>query len=98
MTEQEKRGKAIEEMAVKASNCCECGCGDCPMRPCTVYEYSERVYDAGYRKEEEVQKETARQFAKLLLKKFDKNCQGHTFYRDDIKRILKKEFGVEVEE
>ena len=61
MIDQEKRGKAIEEMAKVLCRstmlCNECLKAD--SITCDALQLVTRLYDAGYRKGEEVQKKTA---------------------------------------
>lgn len=67
MTEQEKREKAIEEMAQMGSIVCKgCDCTKCAN--CVHYNRAKELYYAGYRKEEEVQKETAKNIFERLEK------------------------------
>ena len=84
MTEQEKREKAIEKMT-KSVVACENNCKDCNFW-CVSHFNAVRFYDAGYRKEEEVRKETLIEAAKWLDEEWG------------IGSLLLKEFGVEVEE
>ena len=51
MTEQTKR--EIEKMAIVAAQCFignDQGCGQCIPKRCLAYQYSKRLYKAGYRK------------------------------------------------
>lgn len=106
MTEQEKREKAIAKM-VKDSEPHE--------TDVTVEQYAHivsiggfkdfaRAYDAGYRKEEEVRKETALEYSNRIDEIVTwciSNKIGDDFdyeYFSNCIRNLKKDFGVEVEE
>lgn len=99
MTEQEKREKAIEEMAQVQP--CPYGCENCIEyglnKKCKDWVLAERLYDAGYRKEEEVQKETAKEIYTAVL-----DLRELMVNNDDALCILRnveswaKEDGVEV--
>lgn len=97
MTEQEKREKAIEEMARIA--CIDCvkekrHDDSCLNHPYCVGTISAiRLYDAGYRKEEEVQKKKAREILQTLFN----NLKYPQYFQVYIK-TLAQENGVEVEE
>ena len=97
MTEQEKREKAAKEMQTDLHKRCkemyhECGndCYDCMFRI---------LYDLGYRKEEEVRKETAKEIYKAVL-----DLRELMVNNDDALCILRnveswaKEDGVEVDQ
>ena len=101
MTEKETREKAIEEMARIMCNAKET-CNECVGRnsniyfrdisDCKCYYGATRAFNAGYRKEEEVRKETA----KAVIEYFETHmicaaCEG--VIQDAYER-----FGVEVEE
>ena len=89
MAEQEKREKAIEEMKNMFCYNYPTMCKACCFEDsCLPQVYSERLYDAGYRKEEEVRKETIIQVAKWLNGLAD----------NDLIYLLLRKFGVEVEE
>jgi len=105
MTEQEKREKAIEEITTLL--CSEKACSqeyckkaqkDKQRYCCLTLNGVERLYTAGYRKEEEVQKETAHNvYRELYLISFkDEKRMMHPTFENWVK-VLKK-FGVEVEE
>ena len=97
MTEQQKRKKALEEMARYIGNCdyikfrscknCEENC----RKFCTQLHLEKQLYDAGYRKEEEVRREV---FDKLI--EVSKNFEG--VLPAGVLKALAIEFGVEVEE
>lgn len=97
MTEQEKREKAIKEMIEIAFP---------TYRTEQDVIAIQRLYDAGYRKAEEVQKETAKKSRDDLLNMIKNNTDlnasvfGWTtdFILTMIKQYFKTEFGVEVEE
>ena len=88
MTEQEKREKAIEEMAQLGSIVCKgCDCTKCGN--CVHYNRAKIIYDQYIlRKEEEVRKETIIEIAKWLNGKTP--C--------DLIWLLLRRFGVEVED
>ena len=90
MTEQEKREKAIEEMKKLFCYNYPTMCKACCFEDsCLPQVYSERLYDAGYRKSQEI-------FAKCKEK-----CmfQGYPYGIDYTELVeIFKEFGVEVEE
>ena len=101
MTEQEKREKAIDEMKFVAEKYCEViddayGC-ERECIPCS--RLFGELYDAGYRKEEEVQKETAKAIRDMLLKRLNeiKNIISRFELAAQITKI-ETVFGVEVEE
>lgn len=102
MTEQEKRKKAIYEMAESICPKFEIQCYDC-HRDCNVEEDSERLYDAGYRKADEVRKETAKRFLKMLYdigvdRQTIETCGIYDVNGSELARFVSQEFGVEVEE
>ena len=112
MTEQEKREKAIEEMVLCGGRCfCTdphewYNCKRCKYRPCAAYKYCDDLYNASYRKEEEVSKKTAKEIYKALLgtehiKELaqKEHCEWWVsrWRLEDLNRVF-KEFGVEVEE
>lgn len=96
MTEREKR---IEEMA-KIKNRCLCDCGKCVQ--CSDYVLSTLLYNADYRKSDEVRKETAQKiwdelFAGsilMMLDRCDYNAK-HNEMADEIRRVFKK-FGTKI--
>jgi hypothetical protein len=95
----------IEEMAKIA--CATCAAGACcepvDARPCdAALEYAEALYDAGYRKADEVRKETAREILDMLYDKCseinDETGEGMgNFVSDDDILFLAKHYGVEIE-
>ena len=100
MTEQEKR---FEEMAQLRSIVCNgCYCSLCLN--CAHYRRIEILYDAGYRKADEVRKETAKEFSNRVDEIVDWCTSNNSINDFDYEyfinclRNLKKEFGVEVEE
>lgn len=100
--EQEKRKKAIYEMAESICPKFEIQCYDC-HRDCNVEEDSERLFDAGYRKQEEVQKETVKIFLDEIMSRVSHidTAYGEICYAvetKDILEIAKNMFGLEVEE
>ena len=111
MTEQERREKAIEEMAKILwgnrynADCFSVSCKDCEFSGqggCSMYKHAVCLYDAGYSKEEEVRKETIAKFIKRLrevAKKTKNNLDSTRWLKlwTEIENI-KEEFGVEVEQ
>ena len=109
MTEQEKREKAIEEMARDMCNskmsCEECvGVhGDIYFRDKSDCKYcfaATRSFNAGYRKEEEVKKETAKRFLNELMSRVESidTAYGELWFAVETKEILeiaKEIFGLE---
>ena len=105
MTEQEKREKAIEEMTTLL--CSEKACSqeyckkaqkDKQRYCCLTLNGVEKLYDAGYRKEEEVRKETARDILHRLMiilpyKDDPKVSLAELFWIDTIEDIA-DDFGV----
>lgn len=86
--------KEIEEM-VNALRYVLCGdtdyCDDCSYRgygDCENRKIANRIYEAGYRKADEVRKETIREISKWL----------HEHYRAEFLGLFDKTFGIEVEE
>ena len=70
MTEQEKREKAIEEMAHIVVTDCKNTCKNCGIYGwCIGLFNATRFYDAGYRKEEEVRKEVAKEFLDKIMER-----------------------------
>ncbi len=104
MTEQEKREKAIEEMAHIVVSDCKNTCKNCGIYGwCIGFFNATRFYDADYRKKEEVQKETAKEIKKTLSFELEEN--GIVDFTNSIRdekfkvvfnRVFKK-FGVELE-
>ena len=104
MTEQEKRENAIEEMArITSMRSCNDNICDLHNDRCAECEAT-RLYDAGYRKEEEVRKETATEYSNRIDEIVTwciSNKIGDDFdyeYFSNCISNLKKQFGVEVEE
>lgn len=100
MTEQEKREKAIEEISCCVANSA-CGkhhnCDTCRFNDYMFCEYrkiGEQLYDAGYRKEEEVRKEAIKEFVETVKRCLPNEPYLHTWLRE----IAFGKFGVEVEE
>lgn len=96
--------KEIEALAVAAMDKCNGGCSDCShlklgMYGCTGHLYATRVYEAGYRKADEVRKETAKE---ILQRLFDivREQAAHIMSTpvDWVSNVeyLAKEYGVEV--
>lgn len=89
MSKQEQ----IEEMANNITKHCpdkveeECFNKDMNCISCIVNE----LYDAGYRKEDDVRKETAKE----ILNAVDDESNGQTI---SVTNVLRKKYGVEVEE
>lgn len=105
MTEQEKR---IEKMGSDIEKL-KCGkyhdCSSCDMKDymfCQSAKLARDLYDEGYRKEEEVRKETATKFlfeAKRILAEYEHSIYGEMFIEVFVKLLqVSKEFGVEVDE
>ena len=101
MTEQEKREKAIEEMAQLGSIVCNgCDCSRCAN--CVHYRRAEIIYDAGYRKADEVyneaytsgKKDGIIDFVQTVIRCLKNEPYLHTCLR----AIAFHKFGVEVEE
>ena len=110
MTEQEKREKAIDEMYNDIFNQCllhpktdKCEIGDC--------ERCEKglLYDAGYRKEEDVRKETIKEFIgfvknviynyKPTVTETDSGIKTyHYLTGNELFDIIKEKYSVDVEE
>ena len=111
MTEQEKREKAIEEIGGDIAKL-ECGkyhdCGSCDMKDymfCQTAKLAKGLYEAGYRKEEEVRKEMASRFLTIINGLLDEVENGTIENLEELRlqliynvHFLRKEFGVEVEE
>ena len=107
MTEQEKREKAIDDMDFIFYNECKAYLeGECPKgKNCRTCQNG-ILYDAGYRKEEEVRKKTMREIYKALLgtahingKVVKENYEIiiSLWTLEDIDRLF-KDLGMEVEE
>jgi hypothetical protein len=100
MTKQEQ----IEEMAVigcvrnpQAHTAEECAKCDFKQGQCNAYRHAEKLYNAGYRKAEEVRKETAEKILNELIDSSNKI----TFFDCRMALGLDKlteQYGVEVEE
>ena len=104
MTEQEKREKAIDEMTkIARDSLCSCECKYCGCT-CEYYYACLALYYTGYRKEEEVRKETALEYSNRIDEIVTwciSNKIGDDFdykYFSNCIRNLKKEFGMDVEE
>lgn len=83
--------KEIEEMARTIIQPCKISCKECDKK-CRDYNLSRSLYNAGYRKAEEVRKETAKEILQQVYDFLnDKNDKFDVFE-------LAKEYGVEVEE
>lgn len=110
MTDQEKREKAIEEMESDICNGCKYYKGKDFCCICDVISYVKTLVDLHYRKEEEVQKETARKIFKKLKEANDafkyeilsneerKDITSDDFYYRIVLTSTFKELGFEVEE
>ncbi len=95
------REKEIEEMAKTVYNGCRVACSDCRERAlCEVRHVAEVLVDEGYRKADEVRKETAKEVLFALLdKKFEMDDKGRVCIvdiYDELNRLFEK-YGVEVE-
>ena len=96
----------IEEMANDIAKCCpdkvDDGCFDKNMNcvSCIAME----LYNVGYRKEDEVRKETAEKFAEKLKEKIDNQqyillpTATVKYMIDEIAKEIISEYGVEMEE
>ena len=94
MTEQEKREKAIKEMIEIAFP---------TYRTELDVIAIQRLYDYIIRKEEEVRKETAKRFLKMLYdmgvdRQTVETCGFYDVNGSALARFVSQEFGVEVEE
>lgn len=90
MTKQEQ----IEEMAVigcvrnpQAHTQEECGKCDFKQGMCNAYRHAENLYNAGYRKSEEVRKETAIDFYSEM---YDFAYRTKSYYTDALNDIIAK--------
>lgn len=104
MTEREKREKAIAEMTRHFGEMARCHC-ECDDSKISCYKcFAIKVYDAGYRKADEVRKDTVKDFSNRvdeIISWCISNKIGDDFdyeYFTNCLQNLKKEFGVEVEE
>lgn len=101
MTEQEKRDKTLEEMESDICNGCKYYKGKDVCCICDVTSFAKTLVDLHYRKEEEVQKETALEYSNRIDEIVTwciSNKIGDDFdyeYFSNCIRNLKKEFGVE---
>lgn len=98
----------IEEMA--KTSCVACAPHNCcpildKFRPCdAALEYAEAVYDEGYRKVDEVRKETAKEILNDLYFNLKSSVQDKVAKSNDYYNVagwveeIAKEYGVEVEE
>lgn len=106
MTEQENRETAIEEMAQFMCETGEKSCAKCKGEPnvqCGAWNEATRLYDAGYRKADEVRKEIAKRFLKMLYdigvdRQTIETCGIYDVNGSELARFVSQEFGVEVEE
>lgn len=101
MTEQEKREKTIEEMRNDIPQILNSYI-DKPMRGVVSNHIRDGIartlVDKGYRKEEEVQKETAREILTIIASDFYSIGDGYfELTKHDIQELMQK-YGVEVEE
>lgn len=100
MTEQEKREKAIEEREEQIENEAfrkhTCSLNTCHKGNCW-YCARHRLAVAGYRKEEEVRKETAKEILHELKNLLVEPWKSYELCEDDLRRIAER-FGVEEEE
>ena len=71
MTEQEKREKAIEEMESDICNGCKYYKGKDFCCICDVISYAKTLVGLHYRKEEEVRKETIKEFISFVKNVID---------------------------
>lgn len=96
MTEREKR---IEEMSLKA---CEHFCENC-NKNCGAYRACTILYDAGYRKEKEVKKETFDKLTETFMEMtaYGSDSNQHAGYYDysikisEVIEIIAEVFGFE---
>ncbi len=90
------REKELEKIADMLVAVCD-DCNECPYgkkygyRTCTEHQMAERIFGAGYRKADEVRKETLREIDKLAAK-----C-GLDEFRAVHLRKYAKQHGVEVD-
>lgn len=106
MTEQEKRERAIEEMLSYGAKCSifvkDWDCKKkCIYYPCGCIHACEKLYDAGYRKVEEVRKETAKEYHNKVAQEIELHNFENTSdfeYMDVCNKEILMEFCVEVEE
>lgn len=107
MTEQEKRDKRVNEMVLDGAECSHIAewwnCERCKYSPCGARRTCENLVDKGYRKEEEVQKETAKRFLKMLYdmgvdRQTVETCGIYDVNGSALARFVSQEFGVEVDE
>lgn len=104
MTEQENREKAIAEMTRHFGEMARCHC-ECDDSKISCYKcFAIKVYDAGYRKADEVRKETAKEFIELFHKyviisedTFDGTVKMNITDAVKMNEEIEKRFGVEVE-
>lgn len=92
MTEQEKRENAIEEMYKELAI-------EGVENPHALYAFCIVAINAGYRKEDEVKNETAKEIRNILLERLD--AQENMLLRLELAAMIVKietVFGVEVEE
>lgn len=106
MTEREKRIVVIRRISevLSASWCRKGKCteNECAIDECDLLTTAKVLHDAGYRKEEEVQKETAQKiwdelFAGsilMMLARCDYNAEYNEM-ADEIRRVFKK-FGTKI--
>ena len=106
MTEQEKREKAIEvkDLAQLMRTYCHDKIPDCNSNKDCDECMAKLLVDKGYRKEEEVQKETALKILNRLVDVAEKHISDD--YKGifaakvaiEMEEVIKKEFGVEIED
>lgn len=90
----------IEEMANIPHKCIKSSCEECIKndRKCADYKQAEAIYNAGYRKADEVRKETAKDICDWLeyrFKLYDYVIEKPV--KDSIK-VIRKKYGVKVKE
>ena len=94
--------KEIEEIADMLVAVCD-DCNECPYGKkygygaCTEHQMAERIYEAGYRKADEVRKETAKEIYNSLIDETVWETDTIMISVDWLKDKIKK-YGVEVDE
>ena len=94
MTEREKRIEEMKEVGIDVP--CLWSCSTCEDK-CRDYEILDRLYDAGYRKADEVEKKTAKDIRDMLMQRL--NGQKNMLLRLELAAMIVKietVFGVEV--
>lgn len=95
MTKQEQ----IEEMANIPHKCIKSSCEECIKndRKCADYTRAEAIYNAGYRKADEVRKETAREILNELIDSSNKITFFDCRMALGLDKLAKK-YGLEIKE